>query len=442
VRSLPLFLAVLQAVEPTPLPERPPDGAAAAPAIRGADIDLLRAVRTIAGRVAEMQGAAFERPPVAVRASAELREAAAEIRALNAAPRDRLEARGRAWVDIGLGSAESPARVYRVLAADLDGVGFDPQGNRLLVDPERLTDADFDAGASDPAAILMSTGVRPDEPLVGHVLVHVRQRERSGADWLGATTDGTLARVAWAEGEANLLAIRYLFEGLGLSDAAIESGLDPGAVLDGRLLPPGLDGLAAAERELVRFVYEDGFAAAAAAFRADGFAGVARSAGRRTTTRDLSHGDLEPLGRSSDAADPALPPGLALADEDVLGEQGIFVLVSTLTGKDNLALQAADGWIGDRLLRFEPRTAGSPDRGMTHWRTRWVDEAASADFEYALVRSLEARFPGRTFAEVGPGTRVLATPERVFRIEREPIEVRLVVVPPDPPAPTERPGRS
>ncbi len=288
----------------------------------------------------------------------------------------------------------------------------------------------------------MSTGVRPDEPLVGHVLVHVRQLERSRADWLGATTDGTLARAAWAEAEANLLAMRYLFEGMGLADAAVGGGVDPANVLDGRLVPR-FDGLAGAERAMVEFVYGDGFDAAVSAFRADGFAGVVRSAGQRTTTRDLLHRREQPAARPAAATEPlTAPAGFVLADEDVLGAYGIFVWVSTLTGKDNLALQAADGWVFDRLLRFEPQASGSPERGRTEWRTRWADEAALADFEYALVRSLEARFPGRTLSEAGPATRVLSTAERVFRIERESTELRLRIAPLEPTTPVDSKGPS
>jgi len=430
VRSAVLLLALLETVEPqTP-----------APAVRGADLDLLRAVREIAGRVSEIHGDAFDRPPVAVRAPAELRAAAAEIRVLNAISRERLAARGRAWVDLGLGSAESPARVYGVLAADLDGIGFDPQGNRLLVAPDRLTAADFLPDAGDTAAILMSTGVRPDEPLLGHMLVHVRQLERSHADWLGPTTDGTLARAAWAEAEANLLALRYLFLGVGLADAALGSGVDPGGVLDGRLVPPALSDLGGTERELVRFVYEDGFDAAAGAFRSGGFAEVARAASRRGTTAAIQHAERTLAASAPRPAAATVPAGLELADEDSLGAHAIFVLIAALTGKDDLGLQAASGWLEDRLERLEPRPPEPPERGVTRWDVRFTDEAGASDFEYALVRGLETRFPGRTYAR-SESARVLTTPDRVFRLERQPTAVRLIIGPPAPARADDRPSR-
>jgi hypothetical protein len=416
VRSLALALALLQPVDPQP--EAPP-------AVRGADLQLLGVVRKIASRVTEIHGEPFDRPPLAVRASAELRRAAAEIRALNAVSRERLRARGRAWVDLGLGSPESPERVYAVLAADLDGIGFDPQGNRLLVDPVCLSAEDF---AGDRATVLMSTGVRPDEPVVGHMLVHVRQLERSPADWLAQTTDETLARAAWAEAEANLLALRYLFGGIGLADAAVSGGVEPSGVLDGRLVPPGLDGLSKTERELVRIVYEDGFDAGAAAFRRGGFPAVVKAAARRRTTAELLRGERPGPPSTNVPAAAAPPDGFAVADADTLGAHAIFVLVAGSTGKDDLGLQAADGWVGDRVERLEPPAPAAPERGITRWDVRFADEAGASNFEYALVRALEARFPGRDYVR-SESTGQLIAGDRAYRVDRRPTAVRLVVEP-------------
>jgi hypothetical protein len=115
-----------------------------------------------------------------------------------------------------------------------------------------------------------------------------------------------------------------------------------------------------------------------------------------------------------------------LADEDSLGEQGIVVLVSTLTGKDSLGLVAGEGWAGDRLDRWE---AAGGDGGVTEWRTRWTTPAIAADFDYAYGRALEARFPGRAFSSVGDGVRTLISGDRLFRIERREASVRVVIQP-------------
>jgi hypothetical protein len=184
-------------------------------AIKGADMALLSAVRKIGERVASMRGEGFDRPPVAVRAPEELRAAAAEIRAYNIVSRHRLEARGRAWSDVGLGAPTLPSRLYLALASDVQGVGLDPGADRLLFAPDRLTESDFfqesDKRDESPATLLLLTGVRVDEPLTAHLLMHLRQRERLGGEFLGESTESNPPRswvVRWFRQGLSTLAVR------------------------------------------------------------------------------------------------------------------------------------------------------------------------------------------------------------------------------------------
>jgi hypothetical protein len=393
----------------------------------GDDPDLLREVARIAGRVEILRAERFVRPPFAVRVPEELRAAAAEIRSFAVVSRARLAARGRAWSDIGLGRPESPRNVLLALASDLDGIAFDPGGNRLLISPDRLPMGDFEPNDSedDPATVLLLTGMRRDAPLVAHMLTHVRQRERAGRDGPETTTDRLLASAAWAEGEANLVAVRYLFAGLQVTEDVMEFVKDPGEVLDGALLPPGLDGMAAGERELIAFVYQKGYERSSERHRSGGWAALDEAMATRRTTRDLIHPERRPLPDVAFAPS-ARPPreGLVLADEDSLGELGIVVLVSVLTGKDSLGLVAGEGWAGDRLDRWE--AAGS-EGGVTEWTTRWTTPAIAADFDYAYGRALETRFPGEAFSSVGDGVRTMIAGGRLFRVERRESSVRVVI---------------
>lgn len=425
------MLALLQAGAPQEPPPAPAPRVAggATLKLKGADVELLKAVRAIAGRVAVLRGEPFDRPPLAVRTPDDMRDAAATIRALNVLRRERLEARGRAWTDVGLGDGSSPRVLYQALAVDLAGVGFDPEGNRLLVAPDRLSWKDFAPieGEETSADVLMMTGVRIDEPLVGHSLMHVRQRERSGADSLKETTDALLASSAWAEGEANLVAIRYLFAGMGLADVVLEQEIDPADVLDGVLYPPGLYEMGGIEGSLVRFVYEEGFFTAVELYRSGGWDAVDAAIRQRKTTADVLHAKQKPVEVAS-IPWPDLPQaqGLTLVDEDSLGEQAIVVLVSRITGKDNLALQAGDGWAGDRLFRWEP-AGGEVDNGITLWVTRWRDEQAAQDFDYAMRRTLQSRFPGRPPVTLDDGQRVIQTSGQVIRLQRSGLTVHFQV---------------
>ncbi len=325
-------------------------------------MELLEESRRTAQHVERIRALRFAAVPPAVRAGEPARREAAERRVAAADATSSLAARGRAWEDLGLGGPASPRRLLGALALDIQGVALDREGRKVLVDPSFLTAEDFapKEGEDAGSVLLLATGVRRDEPPLAHVLVHALQRGRTGADPLAGTTDAALAASAWAEGEANLVAIFYLLEGLGLEGQVLEKTLDPGQWLDGALLPASMDVLPGVEAFFMDFVYREGYAQAVGAFRTSGWKGVDRSVAGRRTTRDLLHPDRPPLAVAA-IADPPAPNGWILADRDSLGEEGIVALVSILSGKDNLGLMAGDGWAGDALLRFESQ-AGSASR--------------------------------------------------------------------------------
>jgi hypothetical protein len=428
-----LLLAVLQ-VGQNPPAESPYVQREEPPTIEaeGEDLRLLEAVREIAKQVERLRGQRFKRAPRAVRAPDTMRKVAADIRAFNVLPRERLDARGRAWADVGLGGPSAPQTLLRPVAADLEGIGFDPEGNRLLVAPDRLKEEDFvPLNDDDPdATLLLMTGVRPDEPLAGHLLMHVRQMEREGRDSVEETTDGLLAHAAWNEGEANLLAVRLLFGGMGMADEIIGMQLDPRDVLDGRLIPYSINELSGVEAALVEFIYLEGFALAVERFKKGGWRELDRAMARQRTTAAILHpGRSLPI--ATEIGDPEAPEieGLELVDTDSLGEQAIVVLISATTGKDNLGLMAGDGWVGDRLYRWELSAGEHAGDGVTQWITRWSNEQEAEDFDYSMGRSLQARFRGHPLASAGEGRRYVAVGGKLYDLRHHGTEVRLTVTP-------------
>jgi hypothetical protein len=263
----------------------------------------------------------------------------------------------------------------------------------LLVEPERLTPSDFlpEEAGEDDTTLLLATGVRPDEPVVAHVLVHLLQLARAGGEYLGETTDEWLAGAALAEGEANLVAVLYLFRSMGLGDSVTDAGLDPGAVLQGALVPADVRTRRDTAAALARFAYRDGFALVAESYRRGGWAAVDRLWGGLRATRDVLHAATDhPAPVRPEPPGIPLPERYELRDRDRLGEQAIVVLVSRGSGKDNLGLLAGDGWAGDALYRWEPD--GAPEAGVTAWVTRWTSPEQAADFTYGFSRVLRARF--------------------------------------------------
>ena len=412
---------------------RPDPEADAAATIKGGDVDLVRSVRVVGERIAGI--VRLDRAPglMALRADEATRVAEALARARRLLPSASAAARGRAWRDLGFGSGTEPQDLVAAIELDVPGMTFDAARARLLVDPQRLLPA---AGHGNPdedadASILLTTGVAPDEPVVGHYMAHALL---DGPSLEGpVTTDALLACSALAEGSANLAALVLLFGGVGLESEVVSGTLRPEDALGGRLVPEAMRSASPVVASLLEFVYLDGFAQAASLVRKGGFSRLTQERKNRRTTRDVLHLDRPPAP-AVEILEPVLPASLALtlADRDSLGEQGVVALVSLLTGKDNLGLIAGDGWAADALWRFEPSpesTTKSGD-GVTVWVTRWRADEEANDFSYALERCLQARFPGESLEDDRlRGGRVLSRVDRVYRIEKGGVQVVLRVVP-------------
>ena len=436
MRVGPILASVLVSVAPlcgqdAAPPATPP---AAAESIRGADEQLLKAVRAVAERVAGI----VETPPtsgvVAVRADDAVRSVALAAKAAALLPAAVAAARGRAWRDLGFGSGSGPGDLVAAIAADLPGMAFDTSGSRLLVDPQRLPDVIVrgDPDVDPDASIMLATGVAPDETIAGHYIAHALL---DGPPLRGpVTTDAVLARSALAEGSANLAGLILLFGGVGLESEVLSGSLRPDQALGGRLVPDTVRSGSPVVASLMEFVYLDGFAQAAAVARKGGFRRLAQERAARLTTRDVLHLDRPRLEAAS-IPTPEFPAALRLsiADRDSLGEQGIVTLVSLLTGKDNLGLIAGDGWVGDALWRFERAAPASQsaDEGATVWVTQWKSDEDAADFVYALERCLQARFPGETLEDDRQrGGRVLRRADRVYRVKATGLSVVMTVATP------------
>ncbi len=387
---------------------------------KGADLALLGDIRVLAQRMHKLRETAppLDPEPLAVRATADLIRISSVIRAGGRVPEEQAAARGRAWADLGFGRPEFPASALNRVAGDIAGVGLDLAGNRLLVDVDRLTDEDFfSEQPDDPTiALLLATGVRPDEPIMIHALMHLVQYHRE-TDVADPTTDALLAEAALAEGEANLVAVMYLFQAMGLQRNILALGYTPDQALGGALMPATLAGATELDRRVLDFVFMEGFAAVSRVWQAGGWEGVDMFIGRSRATHDLIHLHRPPA--RTEPPEPVLPdlPGkYVIKDRDSMGELGVVMLISSLTGKENLGLQAGDGWLADRLIRLEPE-AGAADpalSGATVWVSRWRNERQADEFLQLYRRGL---------AETGP------VDGRVTTVKKHGTEVEVVVLP-------------
>lgn len=406
--------------------------------LQGADLDLLESVRQIARKVESLAGGNLGNV-VVVRARGGVLPPAADSWARFARlPASRWAARGRAWEDIGLGGEQAIRTVLGTIEDDLPGLRVVSDPPRLVLGPSLLSSSNVGPGSSEEAAtsaLLHAIGVSPDEVLVAHGLVHLLQagRERSGSS-RPHTTDRILARAAWEEGEATFVSLLYLFRGLGLTEDLLRGRLDPSEVLGGRLLPQWKRVAAGPAQALLEFVYGEGFYRVAELVRREGIGSLAKAPELRPATADLLHLERAPVRAAPLELEPPQPAGLELSDQDEVGEQGIVVLVSTVTGKDDIALLAGDGWAGDALWRWEGRERGNEaaSSGVTVWLTRWSTRKDAEEFAYAWRRSLEERFPGVRIETGPPGSGRVEASGKLFTwvLEDDRVLVRISPQPP------------
>ena len=424
-----VLAALLAAAEASPPPS--PEGTV--------DPDLEEEVASVALRVEVLRGLRFKQIPATFRMSEEAHRARllAEpgppyVGAQAPITQERLAARGRAWADVGFGDPRGPAELDARLRRDLEGVSVDPAGRTLRAEPWVLPEEDLapEPGKEAPGAtLLLTTGVRPDGPPLAHALTHALERQTGPSGQSDDTTDALLAARAWSEGEANLVAVRYLFEAMNLQDEILAHQVDLGEIAGGRLLPAASASAPVPVPALLSFVYEEGFAQAVAWYKRGGFRAVATAMGTRRTTRDVMHPERSvPPPRIAGEQVQFVPSGYRIADKDRLGEQGIVVLVSAGTGKDNLGLLAGDGWSWDTLLRLEPEQGTGP--GATSWRTEWKDASEAAEFADAYRRVVDARDASAMVpVEGAPGRWVLRAGGQVVRVDQQGTEVRVWVAP-------------
>ena len=378
----------------------------------GADLTLLNEVRELARRMYAIRetAPALDPQPLAVRATPDLIRIASEIRGRSQIPAEQLAARERAWADLGFALAEFPTSALSRLASDIAGVGLDPAKHRLLVDLDRLTDEDFfSEQPNDPTiALLLATGVRPDEPTLVHALMHLVQHDR-GRVIPEPTTDALLAAAALDEGEANLVAVMYLFKAMGLERNILALGYTPDQALAGALMPATYSEAPSLHRQILDFVYMDGFEALSWIWQAAGWEGVDRFIGRSRATHDLLHMDRPPARTVLEPPVlPELPAGFEVRDRDSLGELGVVMLIASLTGKEDLGLRAGDGWRADRLIRLE---AAADVPGVTVWETRWRSEREAEEFLQLYRRGLDqAGVPERSTGRTGADVRIEVIP--------------------------------
>jgi hypothetical protein len=258
-------------------------------------------------------------------------------------------------------------------------------------------------------------------PVMAHELTHALQDQhfnlRRFEDWPKHDSDAEMAAHALVEGDASYLMMQYVARDPARQLAFLKSMMSGGAaaseqiekaprVLREQMLFPYLQGMM-----WVAQVYKQGgWEAVSAAYKNLPKSSeqvlhrekyVAGEAPQKVAVRDVS----STLGR-----------GWRMADNDVFGEWGCYILLDEFLQTVDASKRAAAGWGGDRYALFVgPRKTDV----VVALKTVWDTEADASEFFDAYVRRTTKRY-GVEPAEVAPaGRQVWKTKEGAVVVERQ-----------------------
>jgi hypothetical protein len=258
-------------------------------------------------------------------------------------------------------------------------------------------------------------------PVMAHELTHALQDQhfnlRRFEDWPKHDSDAEMAAHALVEGDASYLMMQYVARDPARQLAFLKSMISGGASASEKIekAPRVL-------REQMLFPYLQGVMWVAQGYKQGGWEAIsaayknlpksseqilhqekytANEAPQKVAVRDVS----AILGR-----------GWRMADNDVFGEWGCYILLDEFLQTIDASKRAAAGWGGDRYALFVgPRKTDV----IVALKTAWDTEADAREFFDAYVRRTTKRY-GVEPAEVAPADRhVWRTREGAAVVERQ-----------------------
>ncbi|MET0647598.1 MAG: hypothetical protein ABW208_13350 [Pyrinomonadaceae bacterium] len=258
-------------------------------------------------------------------------------------------------------------------------------------------------------------------PVIAHELTHALQDQhfnlRRFQKWPEHDSDAELAAHALVEGDASFLMMQYVARDPARQFAFLKSMMSGGAnaseqidkaprVLREQILFPYLQGMIWVAQihkqggwEAVSAAYKNLPKSTEQVFHHEKYA--ANELPQKVSVRDLSSS----LGR-----------GWRMADNDVQGEWGCYILLDEFLQSIDVSKSAAAGWGGDRYALFiGPRKTDA----VVALKTVWDTELDAREFFEAYVKRTTKRY-GVEPAEAAPADRhVWKTKEGAVVVERQ-----------------------
>jgi hypothetical protein len=258
-------------------------------------------------------------------------------------------------------------------------------------------------------------------PVMAHELTHALQDQhfnlRRFQDWPAHDSDAELAAHALVEGDASFLMMQYVTRDPARQLSFLKSMMSGGASASEQI-----DKAPRVLREQMLFPYLQGAVWVAQLYKQGGWEAVtAAYKNLPKSTEQLFHAEkyqANELPQKVSVRDlsTALGRGWKMADNDVQGEFGCYILLDEHLQSVDVSRAAAAGWGGDRYALFlGPRKADV----VVALKTVWDTEADAREFFDAYVRRTTKRY-GVEPSEVAPaGRQVWKTSEGTVVVERQ-----------------------
>ncbi|HZB44806.1 MAG TPA: hypothetical protein VE360_06165 [Pyrinomonadaceae bacterium] len=251
-------------------------------------------------------------------------------------------------------------------------------------------------------------------PVMAHELTHALQDQhfnlRRFEKWPEHDSDAELAAHALIEGDAMVLMTQYVVKSPARQLAMIRSFLtgESGSTEQFDKAPRVL-------RESLLFPYTQGSVWAGQVYKRGGWEAVSRAYTELpASTEQILHPEKYFAGEAPSKiafkdVSAVLGRGWQVADHDVNGEWGYFLVLDEFLKAREASQTAAAGWQGDRFALYLGPAGG--DVLLTH-QTAWDTEQDAAEFFEAYAKRTSARYKVEPSAdEATPNRRLWATGE-------------------------------
>lgn len=259
------------------------------------------------------------------------------------------------------------------------------------------------------------------KPVMAHELTHALQDQhfnlRRFEDWPKHDSDAEMSAHALVEGDASFLMMQYVARDPARQLAFLKSMMSGGAGASEQIekAPRVL-------REQMLFPYLQGMLWVAQIYKQGGWEGVSAAyKNLPKSSEQILHSEKYAAGEAPQKValrdvSATLGRGWRMADNDVQGEWGCYILLDEFLQATDVSKRAAAGWGGDRYALFVgPRKTDA----AVALKTVWDTEADAREFYDAYVRRTTKRY-GVEPAEVAPADRqIWKTQEGAVVVERQ-----------------------